>query len=123
MYAWKLRKAALVAAMIMVLGGCATARGNQPPAAALSKPDGLDVTVAAIPATDLAGLYLAQDDGLFAEQGLRVTIEKITNSQAILADQLKGQVDISAGSYVAYISAQAAGGAVPIIGDGGCSPR
>jgi NitT/TauT family transport system substrate-binding protein len=117
MYAWKHRKAPLVAAMIIVLGGCATARGNQSPAVALSKPDGLDVTVAAIPATDLAGLYLAQDDGLFAEQGLRVTIEKITNSQAILADQLKGQVDISAGSYVAYISAQAAGARFRILAE------
>jgi NitT/TauT family transport system substrate-binding protein len=117
MYAWKLRKAPLVAVMIMVLGGCATASGNQSPAAALSKPDALDVTVAAIPATDLAGLYLAQDDGLFAEQGLRVTIEKITNSQAILADQLKGRVDISAGSYVAYISAQAAGARFRILSE------
>jgi NitT/TauT family transport system substrate-binding protein len=117
MYTWKLRKALLIAAMIMVVGGCATASGNESPTAALSKPDGLDVTVAAIPATDLAGLYLAQDDGLFAEQGLRVTIEKITNSQAILADQLKGQVDISAGSYVAYISAQAAGARFRILAE------
>ncbi len=53
------------------------------------------------------GLYIAQDEGLFARQGLHVTIEKIPSSQAIIAGQLKGQIDISAGSYVAYISAQA----------------
>ena len=76
---------------------------------ALAQPEEPNITVAAIPADDLAGLYIAQDDGLFAKQGLHVTIKKIASSQAVIADQIKGQVDISAGSYVAYIEAQAAG--------------
>jgi NitT/TauT family transport system substrate-binding protein len=117
MDAWKLRRAPLIAAMIMVLAGCSAAYGNKVPTQALSQADEPDVTVAAIPATDLAGLYLAQDDGLFAEQGLRVTIEKIPSSQAILADQLKGRIDISAGSYVAYIAAQAAGARLRILAE------
>jgi len=29
-----------------------------------------DITVAALPAADLAGLYIAQDYGFFAQQGL-----------------------------------------------------
>ncbi len=72
-------------------------------------PELADITVAALPAADLAGLYIAQDQGLFAQQGLHVTIEPIASSQAIIADQLKGQVDISAGSYIPYLAAQAAG--------------
>src|SRR5208337_1433759 len=58
-----------------------------------------------------------QDDGLFAQLGLHVTIEKIPSSQAIIPDQLKGQVDITAGSYVAYISAQAAGARFRILAE------
>jgi NitT/TauT family transport system substrate-binding protein len=73
--------------------------------------------VAALPAIDLAGLYVAQDEGLFARQGLHVTIEKIASSAAIIADQLKGRVDISAGSYVPYISAQAAGARFRILAE------
>lgn len=115
MHAWKSRTALLVAAaMTMILAaGCGSAVG---PAAqsALEEPD---ITVAAIPATDLAGLYIAQDDGLFAQQGLHVTIEKVASSQAILASQLKGQVDISAGSYLAYIAAQAAGAKFRILAE------
>ena len=65
--------------------------------------------VAALPAADLAGLYIAQDDGFFAKQGLHVKIEKIASSAAVIADQEQGEVDITAGSYVAYIAAQAAG--------------
>jgi NitT/TauT family transport system substrate-binding protein len=96
-------------AMIMTLAaGCGSVSGGTP-SAGPPDPEEPDITVAALPATDLAGLYIAQDQGLFAKQGLHVTIEQIPSSQAVIADQLKGQVDISAGSYIAYISAQAAG--------------
>jgi len=108
----------LMAAVIMVVAaGCSTAGGHPAATLAASRPEVTDVTVAAIPAVDLVGLYIAQDEGLFGEQGLHVTIEKIASSQAIIAGQLKGQVDITAGSYVAYISAQAAGARFRILAE------
>ena len=108
----------LITAAIMALAaGCSTAGSNAASTTAAYKPEEPDITVAAIPAVDLVGLYIAQDDGLFAQQGLHVTIEKIPSSQAIIADQLKGQVDITAGSYVAYISAQAAGARFRILAE------
>ncbi len=111
------RTVPLLAAVIMVLAaGCATAGGHAASRAA-PPPEEPDITVAAIPAVDLAGLYIAQDRGLFAQQGLHVTIEKIASSQAIIADQLKGHVDISAGSYLAYIAAQAAGARFRILAE------
>ena len=76
---------------------------------ALPAPELADITVAALPAADLAGLYIAEDEGLFARQGLHVTIKPIASSQAVIAAQLKGQVYISAGAYIPYIAAQAAG--------------
>jgi len=114
MHAWKSRTAPLIAVVITVLAaGCGSAAGL----AAQSAPEDPDITVAAIPATDLGGLYIAREDGLFARQGLHVTIEKVASSQAILASQLKGQVDISAGSYLAYIAAQAAGAKFRILAE------
>jgi NitT/TauT family transport system substrate-binding protein len=77
--------------------------------AAAANPEEPDITVAAIPAVDLAGLYIAQDRGLFARQGLRVTIVPVPSSQSVVTEQLAGKVDISAGSYVAYLAAQATG--------------
>ena len=86
----------LITAAIMALAaGCSTAGSNAASTTAAYQPEEPDITVAAIPAVDLVGLYIAQDDGLFAQQGLHVTIEKIPSSQAIIADQLKGQVDIT----------------------------
>jgi NitT/TauT family transport system substrate-binding protein len=40
-----------------------------------------------------------------------------SSSQAVIADQLEGRVDISAGSYIAYISAQAAGARFRILAE------
>lgn len=65
----------------------------------------------------LSGQYIAQDQGLFARQGLHVTIEPIASSQAVIADQLKGQVDVSAGSYIPYIAAQAAGASFRVLAE------
>ena len=90
------RAAALAAAVIMMLAGCAAAHRDAG-LAALTKPGDRNVTVAAIPSADLAGLYIAQDDGLFARQGLHVTIKTIASTKAVIASQLNGQVDIGAG--------------------------
>jgi NitT/TauT family transport system substrate-binding protein len=111
-------KVPLMTAVIMALvAGCSAVGIGTASTLAASKPEQADITVAAIPAVDLAGLYIAQDEGLFGEQGLHVTIEKIASSQAIITDQVKGQVDITAGSYVAYISAQAAGARFRILAE------
>jgi len=108
---------ALIGAVITIISaGCAAANGATP-AAAVPPPEEPDITVAAIPAVDLAGLYIAQDRGLFARQGLHVRIEPIPSAQSVIADQLKGKVDISAGSYVAYIAAQAAGARFRILAE------
>ena len=101
--------AALFAAAIMIISAACSSASGAVPAAAGPAPEEPDITVAAIPAVDLAGLYIAQDRGLFARQGLHVRIEPIPSAQSVIADQLKGKVDISAGSYVAYIAAEAAG--------------
>jgi NitT/TauT family transport system substrate-binding protein len=115
MRAWNLPAAPLIAAAITALAAGCTGAGNAD-MSSLSSTDP-DVTVAALPAADLAGLYIAQDDGFFAQQGLRVKIEKIASSAAVITDQEQGEVDITAGSYVAYIAAQAAGARFRILAE------
>ena len=101
-----LRTLSLIAAASAVVAGCSSASGSTatPDAQALT-----NVTVEAIPAVDLAGMYIAQTDGFFTQEGLHVTIKSISSSSAVIASQLAGKVDISAGAYVGYISAEAAG--------------
>jgi NitT/TauT family transport system substrate-binding protein len=114
---WDFRVAPLAVAAIMALTAACTAAPGTVVLTSASAPEEPDITIAALPTADLAGLYIAQDDGYFAQQGLRVTIEKIASSAAIITDQLKGQVEISAGSYIPYISAQAAGARFRILAE------
>ena len=110
--------ASLIGAVIMIpAAGCASGGGGTALTAVMSRPEEPDITVAAIPAVDLAGLYIAQDRGLFARQGLHVTIEQIPSSQSVITDQLQGKFDISAGSYVAYLAAEAAGARFRILAE------
>lgn len=103
-------------AIIFMAAGCTSGPSSAALSADTSTGD-TTISVAALPAADLAGLYIAQDDGLFARQGLRVTIRKIASSQAVIAAQLAGQVDISAGSYIPYITAEAQGAKFRILAE------
>jgi ABC-type nitrate/sulfonate/bicarbonate transport system substrate-binding protein len=63
MRAWNWYAAPLIVAAITVLAaGCASGSGSAA-LTSLSRPEEQDVVVAALPAADLAGLYIAQDDG------------------------------------------------------------
>lgn len=96
----KKRLAALVAAAALVLAGCDS--GGKSPSA-----DGRQqLTVAALPLTDSAALYLARDRGLFAKEGLDVRIQPVQQSIQALPALLKGQVDvIASANYVTYLQA------------------
>ena len=109
---WVLPAVALVAGAAVTYG--VTSRATTA-ADILPAPPTQTVTVSALPATDLAGLYLAQADGLFARQGLRVVIKPIASTAAVISAQEQGRVDVAGGSYVPYIAAEAAGGRFRIL--------
>jgi NitT/TauT family transport system substrate-binding protein len=115
MHNWKFGVATSIAVVVVLSAGCTSQTVTASSSSLIQHDD--TITVAALPADDLAGLYVAEYEGLFTRQGLHVTIEKIASSQAIITDQLKGQVDISAGSYVPYIAAQAAGASFRILAE------
>ena len=84
--------------------GCASSSGNS------NQPGGLEKTsivVGAVPAADTAGLYIAQQQGFFAAEGLRVTIVPIISAELAISKQLAGGYDVTLGNYVSYIQADA----------------
>jgi len=108
---------AWIIGVTVLAAGCGSGAGSAALTSAVPTPEEPDITVAAIPAVDLAGLYIAQDRGLFARQGLHVTIVPAPSSQSVITEQLAGKIDISAGSYVAYLAAQAAGARFRILAE------
>jgi NitT/TauT family transport system substrate-binding protein len=91
--------------LVVLLGaGCASAAGN-------GAPGGLEkttLTVGAVPVADEAGLYIAEDQGLFKDVGLDVRIDSIVSSAVATQDQNNGTFDITAGNSVSYIQDQVA---------------
>jgi NitT/TauT family transport system substrate-binding protein len=97
--------AAAAAVVALLATGCASADGSAAPA-------GLEKThlvVAAVPAADAAGVFVAQQEGLFAAEGLHVKIVPAVSSETVIQQQLAGKFDVTMGAYPSYISADAAG--------------
>jgi NitT/TauT family transport system substrate-binding protein len=63
--------------------------------------------VATIPTLDNAGLYVAEQRGLFAAEGLHVTLKSATSGSVMFAAQEAGKYDITVGAYVSSMIADA----------------
>jgi NitT/TauT family transport system substrate-binding protein len=95
--------AGAVAGAVACAAGCSgTAPGSQAPAT-----EKTTIVVGAVPATDTAGLYIAQQRGYFAAVGLRVKIVNIISAEDAISAQLQGKYDVTLGNYVSYIRADA----------------
>src|SRR6267154_636709 len=62
-------------ATALLVAACASGGGSVAPTG-VEKPD---LTIAAVPAFDSVGVYVAQERGLFAAQGLHVTTVPVTS--------------------------------------------
>lgn len=97
-----LRALAVLAGVMLLAGACSA--GPPPP----DPPEKASITVTGLPIVDVAPLYLAQQKGLFAAQGLNVTIKPLASSNLSLPGLADGSVDIVAGgNYVTFFEAQA----------------
>lgn len=67
------------------------------------------ITIDAVPTADAAGLYIAEDAGYFAQQGLTVKIVPINGGEYGMGDLQTGKAQLIEGNYVSFILAQVAG--------------
>jgi NitT/TauT family transport system substrate-binding protein len=104
--------AVALAAMAALAAGCSSSSsgsgGNASLAASLPTNFGpaekTVLNVGVVPAMDSAGFFIAMHDGLFAKEGLTIKYAPAVSSETAVAQQLKGQLDISGGNYVSYIN-------------------
>ncbi len=92
-------------ASLVLLTGCIGGSGGT----AIGPPEQTTVTVDAFGAIDTAGLFIAQQDGLFARQGLTVKLRPQFLIQPQVDDLLQGKADIASGDYVTFIENQTGG--------------
>ena len=93
----------VIAVAAVLAAACASGGGSSTPAG-VEKPD---LTVATIPTLDNAGLYVAEQRGLFAAEGLHVTLKSATSGSVMFAAQEAGKYDVTVGAYVSSMLADA----------------
>lgn len=96
--------------MLALMGGALTLAGTgcttSSTAGLAAKVEKPDLQVAAVPAVTNMGLFLAQQNGFFSAEGLRVKIVPVVSSTSAITGQLSGMFDVTAGAYVSYILTQ-----------------
>jgi NitT/TauT family transport system substrate-binding protein len=94
---------------VAVLMGCSSGGSSSGGAASGPPPEVSTITIDAVPTADAAGLYIAEDEGLFTKQGLTVKINPIDGGEFGLGDLQSGAVQMVEGNYVSFVLAQIAG--------------
>src|SRR5690242_17335534 len=72
-------------------------------------PEVQSIVIDAVPTADAAGLYIAEDNGYFTQQGLKVTIAPINGGEYGMGDLQTGKAQLLEGNYVSFILAQIQG--------------
>ena len=100
---------AAIAAIVAtgMLAGCAGGGGTGD--ASTARIEQRTINVDSVPVAEEAGLYVAQAQGFFTQQGLTVKINSITGGEAGIPDLQTGRAQLVAGNYVSFILAQIAG--------------
>jgi NitT/TauT family transport system substrate-binding protein len=101
-----LRVRTFVCAALAGLSGLALASCTSSTAATPSAPEMTSIVVDSVPTESEAGLYVAQYEGYFRQQGLNVTIRPVTGGEAAIPDLQSGSAQLVAGNYVSFIIAQ-----------------
>lgn len=96
------KAAVTAAALVLVLTGCGGDGDSSSSGGGRTT-----VRVAALPLSDCAMLYIAQNRGLFKKEGLDVRVQQIQQSLQALPALSKGQIDmVASANYVTYFQAQ-----------------
>jgi len=124
-----MKKLAVVlgAALIVSLAGCASNAGPAPTggstAGGTAAAEVTSINVGVIPTADAATVYVALDQGYFADEGLQVNTQVMQNAAAIVPGVMNGQVQFGSAAIPPVISAVAQGLPLKIVANGGDVPE
>ncbi len=105
--------AVALTAVAALAAGCSASGGSGVDSIASSLPtnygpaEQTTLNVGVVPAMDSAGFFVALNEGLFTKEGLKINYTPATSSETAIQQQVKGQLQITAGNYVSYVEAVA----------------
>jgi NitT/TauT family transport system substrate-binding protein len=103
---YKIACSLLAAVPVVALAACSSGGSTSGIGTSGPPPEVSSIVVDAVPTADEAGLYIANDNGYFKQQGLNVKIVSIQGGEFGMADLQSGKAQLIAGNYVSFILAQ-----------------
>ncbi|MCI9888411.1 ABC transporter substrate-binding protein [Micrococcales bacterium 31B] len=91
---------AILTVILMLTSGCGVGQGS----AKLLGPDDT-IKVGVVPTVDFVQVYIAQEEGLFAAEGLHVETQIMQNAAAIAPSVINGQLQFGAAAIVPFLAA------------------
>ena len=107
------RGVALTLLAALALGAC---DGAGEPAA--DGPETAELTIGTLPIVDVAPIHIAIDEGLFAAEGLSVTVEVVAGGAAAIPALVGGDLDIAYGAWPSFLIANEQGLELRVVADG-----
>jgi NitT/TauT family transport system substrate-binding protein len=110
-------RAALAASSVLLLAACGGGGGSSD----ASDKGPATVKVSVIPIVDVAPIYLGDQQGFFAQQGLKLQIQTAQGGAAIVPAVVSGQVDFGFSNYTSLIIARSKGLPLKVVAPGNAS--
>ena len=106
------------AILLLTLALAACAAPTASPTVEDGTPEQPEITVGTLPIVDVAPIHIAIDEGLFAAEGLTVTVEVTQGGAAAIPALMGGDLDIAYGAWPSFLIANAQGLELRAVADG-----
>jgi NitT/TauT family transport system substrate-binding protein len=119
------KRMAATAAAVLITGLIAGCTGTTEPSGGqtLDPENPVAITVGTLPAGDYAPLYIAQQEGYFADEGLEVTIEIIAGGAVGVTQLVSGELQFSSATWANVLAAVSQGLEIQVVREGSDSNK
>lgn len=107
---------ALTLAVALAAAACGSPAAS--PSGSEDGPERAEITVGTLPIVDVAPIHIAMEEGLFAAEGLTVTVEVTQGGAAAIPALMGGDLDIAYGAWPSFLVANAQGLELRAVADG-----
>ncbi len=103
------RHATSIATLVALAGLSAACATPSVPARSDGAPEVAELTVGTLPIVDVAPIHIAIDEGLFAAEGLTVSVEVVAGGAAAIPALVGGDLDVAYGAWPSFLIANQQG--------------
>jgi NitT/TauT family transport system substrate-binding protein len=101
----------ITATLLAAVSGCGLLSSEEPATPGSSGTEQAKIRLGALPIVDAAPIHIALKKGYFKDEGVEVEVKTIQGGAAAVPGLVNGELDVTFGNWVSFLSAQAKGAA------------